>query len=192
MSRGWFSLSSPVWANFGLDRGLPISCFGSYIGDSVDEIMSTSYEVGMMNKFGGGTSGYFGHIRPRGSTITNNGKSDGSFNFAKLYDTVVNVISQGSTRRGQFAGYIDIEHGDIDEWLDIHTEGNPIQLMYYGVVIGRKWLDEMKAGDQYKRKIWAKLLQRKSETGIPYLMFRDNANENKPQVYIDKAMQIYA
>ncbi len=192
MARGYFSLSSPIWSNFGLDRGLPISCFGSYIGDSIHEIMETTAEVGMMSKIGGGTSGYFGDIRPRGSSIKNNGKSDGSFNFSKLFDTVIDVISQGTSRKGQFAGYIDIEHGDIDEWLDIHTEGNPIQLMYYGVCVGREWLESMKAGDPYKRQLWAKLLQRKTETGIPYLFFKDNANAGRPDVYKDKNMTVHA
>ncbi len=192
MARGYFSLSSPIWSNFGLDRGLPISCFGSYIGDSIHEIMETTAEVGMMSKIGGGTSGYFGDIRPRGSLIRNNGKSDGSFNFSKLFDTVIDVISQGTSRKGQFAGYIDIEHGDIDEWLDIHTEGNPIQLMYYGVCVGHEWLESMKAGDPYKRQLWAKLLQRKTETGIPYLFFKDNANAGLPDVYKDKNMTVHA
>ena len=192
MARGYFSLSSPIWSNFGLDRGLPISCFGSYIGDSIHEIMTTTAEVGMMSKIGGGTSTYFGDIRPRGSVIKNNGKSDGSFNFSKLFDTIIDVISQGTSRKGQFAGYIDIEHGDIEEWLDIHTEGNPIQLMYYGVCVGHDWLESMKAGDPFKRQLWAKLLQRKTETGIPYLFFKDNANAGRPDVYKDKNMTIHA
>ncbi|MCT8619107.1 ribonucleoside-diphosphate reductase subunit alpha [Glaesserella parasuis] len=192
MGRGYFSLSSPIWSNFGLDRGLPISCFGSYIGDSIHEIMVTTAEVGMMSKIGGGTSAYFGDIRPRGSLIKNNGKSDGSFNFSKLFDTVIDVISQGTSRKGQFAGYIDIEHGDIDEWLDIHTEGNPIQLMYYGVCVGHDWLESMKAGDPYKRQLWAKILQRKTETGIPYLFFKDNTNAGRLDVYKDKNMTVHA
>ena len=192
MARGYYSLSSPIWSNFGLSRGLPISCFGSYIGDSIYDIMRTTAEVGMMSKIGGGTSAYFGAIRPRGSDISNNGKSDGSFNFSKLFDTIIDVISQGTSRKGQFAGYIDIDHGDIDEWLDIHTEGNPIQLMYYGVCISNQWLEDMKAGDADKRRIWAKVLQRKAETGIPYLFFKDNANAGRPDVYKDRNMTVYA
>ena len=192
MARGYYSLSSPIWSNFGLSRGLPISCFGSYIGDSIYDIMRTTAEVGMMSKIGGGTSAYFGAIRPRGSDISNNGKSDGSFNFSKLFDTIIDVISQGTSRKGQFAGYIDIDHGDIDEWLDIHTEGNPIQLMYYGVCISNAWLESMKAGDPEKRRVWAKVLQRKAETGIPYLFFKDNANARRPDVYKDRGMTVYA
>lgn len=192
MARGYYSLSSPVWANYGLSRGLPISCFGSYIGDSIKDIMYTTSEVGMMSKVGGGTSAYFGDIRPRGSEITNNGKSDGSFNFTKLFDTTIDVISQGTSRKGQFAGYIDIEHDDIEEWLGIHTEGNPIQLMYYGVSIGKEWWNDMKQGDRKKRKIWAKVLQRKVETGIPYIFFKDNANDNTVGPYKDNNMKIHA
>lgn len=190
MSKGYYSLSSPVWANFGLKRGLPISCFGSYIEDSIKDIMYTTAETGVMSKVGGGTSSYFGDIRPRGSKITNNGESDGSFNFVKLFDTTIDVISQGTSRKGQFAGYIDVEHGDIEEWLDIHTEGNPIQLMYYGVCVGKEWFNEMKEGDRKKRKIWAKILQRRTETGIPYIFFKDNANNNTVEVYKDRT--IYA
>lgn len=192
MARGYFSLSSPVWSNFGLSRGLPISCFGSYIGDSIYDILKTTAEVGMMSKIGGGTSAYFGDIRPRGSDISNNGKSDGSFNFSKLFDTIIDVISQGTSRKGQFAGYIDIDHGDIEEWLEIHSEGNPIQLMYYGVCIGNDWLEAMKAGDADKRRIWAKVLQRRAESGIPYLFFKDNANAGRPQIYKDLDMTVYA
>lgn len=192
LSKGWYSLSSPVWSNFGLDRGLPISCFGSYIDDSVESIMYTSAEVGMMSKYGGGTSGYFGNIRPRGSEISNNGVSNGSFPFAKIFDNVIDVISQGSTRRGQFAGYIDIEHGDINEWLDIQLEGNPIQLMYYAVCVGRDWLDSMKKGDVEKRKIWAKVLQCRSEIGVPYIFFRDNVNNHSVDAYKDKGLKTVA
>lgn len=185
MGKGWFSLSSPIWSNFGLDRGLPISCFSSYIPDSIEGIMSGVAEIGMMSKIGGGTSGYFGDVRPRGSVIRDNGKSNGSFSFLKVFDATIDTISQGKSRRGQFAGYIDIDHGDIEEWLDIHTEGNPIQLMYYGVCVSHQWLEDMKNGDEHKRKIWAKVLQRKSETGIPYIFFKDNANDGRPEVYKD-------
>ncbi len=115
--------------------------------------MSTTAEIGMMSKVGGGTSGYFGDIRPRGAPITNNGESDGSFNFLKLFDTTVDVISQGTARKGQCAAYIDIDHSDVEEWLDIHTEGNPIQLMFYGLCIGKEWWEDMKGGDRNKRRI---------------------------------------
>jgi len=192
MSRGFYSLASPVWANFGLDRGLPISCFGSYMEDNMESILYTHAEVGEMTKLGGGTSGYFGEIRPRGSPITNNGKSNGSYSFTELFDTAINVVSQGETRRGQFAGYIDVEHNDLKEWLNIKTEGDPVQDIYYGVIIGDEWFQEMVNGDEEKRETWAEIIETRINIGVPYIIFRDNMNEGKPQVYKDKGYEINA
>ncbi len=192
MGRGFYSLASPVWANFGLDRGLPISCFGSYMEDNMESILYTHAEVGEMTKLGGGTSGYFGEIRPRGSPITNNGKSNGSYSFTELFDTAINVVSQGETRRGQFAGYIDVEHDDLEEWLNIKTEGDPIQDIFYGVIIGDEWFQEMINGDKEKRGKWAKIIETRINIGVPYIIFRDNMNEGKPQVYKDKDYEINA
>ena len=192
MSRGYYSLASPIWANFGLDRGLPISCFGSYMEDNMESILYTHAEVGEMTKQGGGTSGYMGEIRPRGSPITNNGKSNGSYSFTELFDTAINVISQGETRRGQFAGYIDVEHDDLDEWLNIKTEGDPIQDIYYGVIIGDEWFREMIDGDEEKRETWAEIVETRINIGVPYIIFRGNMNEGKPQVYKDKDYDINA
>ena len=192
MSRGYYSLASPVWANFGLERGLPISCFGSYISDSMEAILDTHAEVGMMTKVGGGTSGYFGDIRPRGSKITNNGTSNGTYPFAQLFDKIINVVSQGETRRGHFAGYIDIEHPDVEEWLNIQTEGDTIQTMYYGVVVGDDWMQQMINGDAEKRTLWAKVIEARMNLGIPYILFRGNVNDGKPQVYKDKGYEIKA
>lgn len=192
MSKGYYSLSSPVWANFGKKRGLPVSCFGSYVGDSVGEILSTHAEVGMMSKLGGGTSGYLGDLRPRGANIKNNGASSGSVHFMQLFDKIIDVISQGSTRRGQFASYLPIEHKDIDEFLNIGTEGDQIQKILHGVTVSDKWMQEMIDGDEKKRSVWAKVLQRRSEMGYPYILFRDNANNNTVDVYKDKKLEILA
>lgn len=192
MSRGYYSLSSPVWANYGKKRGLPVSCFGSYIEDSMDSILYAHAENGMLMKNGGGTSGYFGAIRHRGAPITDSGESSGSVHFMQLFDTLASVVSQGSVRRGFFAAYQDLEHPDADEFLDIGTEGNPIQGLTTSVVVSDKFINEMKAGDPEKRRLWAKVLQRRSEIGYPYIMFGDNVNNNKPQVYKDKDMWIYA
>jgi len=192
MSRGFYSLASPIWANFGLGRGLPISCFGSYLEDNMESILYTHAEVGEMTKLGGGTSGYFGEIRPRGSPITNNGKSNGSYSFTELFDTAINVVSQGETRRGQFAGYIDVEHDDLEEWLNIKTEGDPIQDIFYGVIVGDEWFQEMVDGDEEKRATWAKIIETRINIGVPYIIFRGNMNEGKPQVYKDKDYEINA
>jgi len=190
MSRGFYSLSTPVWINFGKEKGLPISCYGSNIDDSLDSILNASREIGMMSKYGGGTSAYLGNIRPRGSVISTGGKADGPVHYARMYDTTIDVCKQSEARRGACAVYLPIEHSDINEFLDIGTEGNPIQNLQYGVTVTDKWLEEMKSGDSDKRKIWAKVIQRRSEFGFPYIMFKDNSNNNTP--YKELGLEITA
>jgi ribonucleoside-diphosphate reductase alpha chain len=180
MSRGFYSLSTPVWINFGKDKGLPISCYGSNVDDNLDSILNASREIGMMSKYGGGTSAYLGKIRSRGSIISTGGRADGPVHYARLYDTTVDVCKQSEARRGACAVWLPVEHDDILEFLDIGTEGNPIQNLQYGVTVTDNWIQEMKDGDSSKRKIWAKIIQRRSEFGFPYIMFKDNSNNNSP------------
>lgn len=190
MEKGYFSLSSPVWSNFGTSKGLPISCFGSHLNDNMGQILFTQAEVGMMSKFGGGTSGYFGDIRPRGAAITNNGMSSGAVHFMKLFETIIDVVSQGSTRRGRFAPYLPIDHPDIDEFLQIGTEGNPIQELTHGVTVSDAWMHAMINGDADKRAVWAKIIQRRVEIGYPYIFFKDTVNNDTVDVYKDKKLTI--
>lgn len=192
MSKGYYSLASPVWANYGKERGLPVSCFGSYIDDSMQSILFGHAENGMLMKNGGGTSGYFGAVRGRGAEITDQGESSGSVHFMQMYDTLASVVSQGSVRRGFFAAYQDIEHPDADEFLDIATEGNPIQGLTTGITVSDKFIKEMKDGDPQKRALWAKVLQRRSEVGFPYILYSDNVNNGRPDVYKDKDMKVHA
>lgn len=192
MSEGFFSLASPVWSNFGKKRGLPISCFGSHIGDDMGNILYTQSEVGMMSKLGGGTSGYFGKIRHRGAEVKNNGQASGAVHIMQLFESMVDVVSQGSVRRGRFSPYLPVEHPDIMEFLEIGTEGNPIQELTHGVTVTNEWMQEMIDGDVEKRSIWAKVLQRRGEMGYPYIFFKDNANNSAADVYRDKNLPIYA
>lgn len=192
MAEGYYSLASPVWSNFGKRRGLPISCFGSHIDDDMGDILYTQSEVGMMSKLGGGTSGYFGKLRHRGAPVKNNGESSGAVHIMQLFEKMVDVVSQGSVRRGRFSPYLPIEHEDIHEFLEIGTEGNPIQELTHGVTVGNQWMQEMIDGDTDKRAIWAKVLQRRGEIGYPYIFFKDNANNTSPDVYQDKNHEIYA
>ena len=180
MARGFYSLSTPVWINFGKNKGLPISCYGSNVDDNLDSILNASREIGMMSKYGGGTSAYLGNIRPRGSVISTGGKADGPVHYARMYDTTVDVCKQAEARRGACAVYLPIEHDDVTEFLDIGTEGNPIQNLQYGVTITDEWMKSMIKGSKKKREIWAKVIQRRSEFGFPYLMFKDNSNNNTP------------
>ncbi len=191
-AKGFYSFSSPVWSNFGLERGLPISCFTSFIGDDMANILYTSAEVGMMSKYGGGTAGYFGALRPRGAVIKNNGFSSGAVHFMQLFDKGIDIVSQGAVRRGSFAAYLPIEHADINEFLEIGKEGNPIQRITTWVTVTDAWLEEMKAGDAEKRATWAKVIQARGEMGYPYIFFTDNVNKNTVDVYKDKGMKIYS
>lgn len=192
MGEGFYSLASPVWSNFGKKRGLPISCFGSHIDDDMGNILYTQSEVGMMSKLGGGTSGYFGKIRHRGAAVKNNGYASGAVHIMQLFDKMVDVVSQGSVRRGRFSPYLPISHPDVKEFLEIGTEGNSIQQLTHGVTVDSTWMQEMIDGDVEKRELWAKVLQRRGEMGYPYIFYTDNANNGKPQVYKDKNLDIYA
>ena len=192
MERGWMSLSSPIWANMGTERGLPISCFNVHVPDDIEGITHKLGEVIMQTKIGGGTSGYFGELRQRGSAVTDNGKSSGAVSFMKLFDTAMDTISQGGVRRGAFAAYLDIDHSDIKEFLDIKNIGNPIQNLFFGVCVPDYWMQEMIDGDMEKREIWAKVLESRQQKGLPYIFFTDNVNRFKPDVYIDKKMTIHA
>jgi len=187
---GWISFSSPVWANMGTQRGLPISCFNVHIPDSIDGITHKMGEVIMQTKIGGGTSGYFGELRQRGSAVTDNGKSSGAVSFMKLFDTSMDVVSQGGVRRGAFAAYLDIDHGDVEEFLNIRNVGNPIQNLFMGICVPDYWIQDMIEGDTEKRKIWARVLESRQQKGMPYIFFTDNVNRNKPQVYKDLGMTI--
>ncbi len=217
LSKGFYSLSTPIITNYGNERGLPVSCFGSYIDDTMEHILETNSEIGMMSKMGGGTSGYFGALRPRGSAIKDSGESGGPNQFLnllndnankclrefildggsishilELFDNVADTISQGSARRGSFAAYLPVEHPDIEEFLQIRSEGHPIQNMSIAVTITNKWMEEMTNGDKEKRKLWSKIIQKRFETGYPYITFIDNCNNAAPQVYKDRGLTIKA
>jgi ribonucleoside-diphosphate reductase alpha chain len=192
VERGWMSLSSPIWANMGTERGLPISCFNVHVPDNIEGITHKLGEVIMQTKIGGGTSAYFGALRERGSAVTDNGKSSGAVSFMKLFDTAMDTISQGGVRRGAFAAYLDIDHPDIEEFLAIKNIGHPIQNLFFGICVPDYWMQEMIDGDTDKRGIWAKVLESRQQKGLPYLFFSDNVNKNKPQVYKDRNLTIHA
>jgi len=190
MARGFYSLSTPVWINFGKQKGLPISCYGSNVDDNLDSILNAGREIGMMSKYGGGTSVYLGNIRARGSNISTGGTADGPVHYARIYDTVVDVCKQSEARRGACAAWLPVEHPDVLEFLEIGGEGNPIQNLQFGISVTDKWIDDMKSGNPDKRKVWAKIIQKRNEFGYPYIMFKDNSNNNSP--YKELGMDITA
>jgi ribonucleoside-diphosphate reductase alpha chain len=190
MSKGYYSLSSPIWSNFGRKRGLPISCFGSLVPDTLSGIMEKVAEVGVMTAAGGGTSAYFGDVRGRGTPISSGGESTGSVHFMELFDRLMNVVSQGNVRRGSFAAYLPIDHPDIEEFLQIKSEGCDIQDISIGVSVSDEWMKKMVEGDKEARKIWGLVIKKRFESGYPYIFFRDNANNQAPQIYKDKGIKI--
>jgi ribonucleoside-diphosphate reductase alpha chain len=192
MSRGFYSLSSPVWSNFGTKKGLPISCNGVFINDNMESILMKNAEVGMQTKLGAGTSGYFGAIRPRGHVINSGGTADGPVHFMNLTETQVDVVAQGSVRRGSFAAYLDVESPDIMEFLECREEGSTIMHLSLGVCISDEWMNSMIHGDNNKRTVWARILRKRRESGYPYLFFKDAVNNNKPQVLKDEDITIWA
>jgi ribonucleoside-diphosphate reductase alpha chain len=190
MAKGFYSLATPVWMNFGLDRGLPISCYGIDIQDDTADIVRAAAEIGMLTKHGGGTAGFFGKLRHRGALIKSNGVSNGPISFMELFQSATNVITQGQARRGYFAAYLNIDHPDIEEFLKCREEGHPIQDIALAVTIPDYWMQEMIDGDKGKRAIMAKVHKKRSETGFPYIFFSDNVDKDKPQVYKDKDLKI--
>ena len=191
VENGWMSFSSPIWANMGTERGLPISCFNVHMPDNIEGITHKLGEVIMQTKIGGGTSAYFGSLRGRGSAVTDNGKISGAVSFMRLFDTAMDTISQGGVRRGAFAAYLDIDHPDIGEFLNIKDIGHPIQNLFYAVCVPDYWMQEMIDGDIAKREIWARVLESRQQKGLPYIFFTDNVNRAKPQVYKDHNLTIH-
>ena len=192
MHKGFYSLSSPIWSNFGRYRGLPISCFGSYIPDDMSAILTKISEVGTMSKVGGGTSAYFGDVRHRGAAISSGGASVGIHPCMQMFDSLTNYVSQSNVRRGSFAAYLPIDHPDVEEFLRIRGEGDPIQDLSIGVTVSDEFMEGMIAGDKAKRAVWGKVIKKRYESGYPYIFFSDTANKNAPQVYKDKNKRINA
>ena len=192
MSRGYYSLSSPVWSNFGTKKGLPISCNGVFIEDSIDSILTKVGEVGMQTKMGAGTSAYLGALRPRGSEIKSGGSADGPVHYANMFETTVDIISQGNVRRGSMAVYLDIESEDIMEFLECREEGSSIHNLSLGVCVSDKFMTEMIEGDTAKREVWARVLRKRRESGYPYIFFSDTVNNNAPRALRETGRRIWA
>lgn len=192
MLNGWISLASPIWSNFGADRGLPISCNNSFFEDDMESILLKQSEIGMQTKYGAGTSAYLGEIRGEGSPIRDGGVARGPAHFAELLESIINIVSQGNIRRGACAVYLPVEHPDIEQFLEMREDGNPVQRLSLGVTIKDQWLHEMLAGDKDKRRVWLRILRKRFESGYPYIFFHDNFNNSAPDVYKDKGRTIWS
>jgi ribonucleoside-diphosphate reductase alpha chain len=193
--KGWLNLASPVLSNTGTDRGLPISCFGIDVGDSIQEIGAKNLEMMLLAKHGGGVGIGINMIRPAGAKITNNGTSDGVVPFCKIYDSTILATSQGSVRRGAASVNINIDHPDFLEWLEIREPKGDVNRqslnLHQCAVVGDKFMRRLEQGDTDARERWGKLLQKRKATGEPYILFKGNTNKNNPRAYKDNGLKVH-
>ena len=193
--KGWLCLASPVLSNTGTDRGLPISCFGIDVADSINDIGNKNLEMMLLAKHGGGVGIGINMIRPAGSKITGNGTSDGIVPFCKIYDSTILATNQGSVRRGAASVNLNIEHSDFDEWLEIREPKGDINRqslnLHQCAVIGDKFMRKLESGDQEARSKWGKLLQKRKATGEPYILFKGNTNKANPPAYKSNSLKVH-
>ena len=194
MWRGWLCPATPILANLGTDRGLPISCNSIHVGDSIHSIFNKSLELAMLSKNGAGVGIYLGDIRGRGSRIKGNGTSEGIIPWAKVYDSTTVAVSQGSTRRGASAAYLPIDHPDIHEFINIRRPTGDINRrclnLHHGVCISDSWIKDMINGNIENRLLWSEILKSRVETGEPFLFFNDNVNKANPLCYKENNLSV--
>jgi len=193
--KGWLNLASPVFSNTGTERGLPISCFGIDVGDSIQEIGGKNLEMMLLAKHGGGVGIGVNQIRPAGSKISQNGTSDGVVPFCKIYDSAVLATNQGSVRRGAASVNIDIEHGDFWEWLEIREPKGDVNRqslnLHQCVVVSDSFMDKLEQGDKEARKRWTAVLRKRKATGEPYIMYKGNVNNQNPEAYKKNGLKVF-
>ena len=193
--KGWLNLASPVLSNTGTDRGLPISCFGIDVGDSIQEIGSKNLELMLLAKHGGGVGVGINMIRPAGANITNNGTSDGVVPFAKIYDSTILATNQGAVRRGAASVNLNIEHRDFDEWIEIREPKGDVNRQCLNlnqcVIVGDKFMRKLEDGDNEARRKWGKVLQKRKATGQPYVMYKGNVNKQNPEAYKHNGLKVH-
>jgi ribonucleoside-diphosphate reductase alpha chain len=193
--KGWLNLASPVLSNTGTDRGLPISCFGIDVADSIQDIGSKNLEMMLLAKHGGGVGVGINMIRPAGAKITGNGTSDGVVPFCKIYDSTILATNQGAVRRGAASVNINIEHPDFEEWLEIREPKGDVNRqslnLHQCAVVGDKFMRRLEQGDKEARTRWSKLLRKRKATGEPYIMFKGNVNKNNPEAYKSNGLKVH-
>jgi ribonucleoside-diphosphate reductase alpha chain len=192
---GWLNLATPVLSNTGTDRGLPISCYGIDIEDSVFDIGTKNLEMMLLAKHGGGVGVGFNRIRPAGSKISKNGTSDGVIPFTKIFDSTILATSQGNVRRGAASSNLNIEHKDFEDWLEIREPKGDVNRqclnLHQCAVVGDKFMRKLEDGDTDARRKWGKLLQKRKATGEPYILFKGNVNKQNPEAYKKNSLKVY-
>lgn len=192
---GWLCLASPVLSNTGTDRGLPISCFGIDVADSINDIGKKNLEMMLLAKHGGGVGIGVNMIRPAGAKITGNGTSDGVVPFCKIYDSTILATNQGAVRRGAASVNINIEHNDFLDWLEIREPKGDVNRqslnLHQCAVVGDKFMRKLEAGDAEARKKWSRLIQKRKATGEPYILFKGNTNKANPAAYKKNSLKVH-
>ena len=192
---GWLCLASPVLSNTGTDRGLPISCFGIDVADSIQDIGHKNLEMMLLAKHGGGVGIGINMIRPAGAKITGNGTSDGVVPFCKIYDSTILATNQGSVRRGAASVNLNIEHPDFEDWLEIREPKGDVNRqslnLHQCAVVGDKFMRRVETGDREARKRWGQLLQKRKATGEPYILFKGNTNKSNPTAYKKHGLKVH-
>ncbi len=193
--KGWLCLASPVLSNTGTDRGLPISCFGIDVADSIWDIGQKNLEMMLLAKHGGGVGIGINQIRPAGANIKGNGTSDGVVPFCKIYDSTILATNQGSVRRGAASVNINADHPDFEEWLEIREPKGDINRqslnLHQCAVVGDKFMRRVETGDKKARRLWGKLLQKRKATGEPYILFKGNTNKSNPTAYKKHGLKVH-
>jgi ribonucleoside-diphosphate reductase alpha chain len=193
--KGWLNLATPVLSNTGTDRGLPISCFGIDVADSIFDIGTKNLELMLLAKHGGGVGIGINQIRPAGAQITGNGTSDGVIPFTKIYDSTILATNQGSVRRGAASVNLNIDHKDFEDWLEIREPKGDVNRqslnLHQCAVVGDKFMRKLENGDEEARRKWGKLLQKRKATGEPYIMFKGNVNKQNPEMYKVNGLKVH-
>lgn len=188
--KGWLSPSTPVLANIGTDRGMSVSCSGGYVEDSIDGFYSSLHETAVLTKNGFGTSGYLGAIRQRGSLISSGGKASGVLPVFKDYISAMRNVAQGTSRRGAFAAYIEITHGDFDELSDfILAEPDDANI---GWIITDEFIEGLNSNNQEYIRRFQKVMKLKMITGRGYFCFIDKINRARPLAYVNNGLTVKA
>lgn len=188
--KGWLSPSTPVLANMGTNRGMPVSCSGSSVEDSIEGFYNNRLETAVLTKNGFGTSSYLGNIRPRGSSISVGGKASGALPVFKGHIQDMRDVAQGTARRGAWAGYIEIDHSDFDEIADfISAEPDDANI---GWIVRNSFIKKLDDGCSDSIRRFQKAMKLKMITGKGYFCFIDKVNDNVPKMYEDYGFTVKA
>ena len=194
--KGWLNLASPVLSNTGTDRGLPISCFGIDTPDSIRGIGLTNAELMRLTSLGGGVGISLSRVRGRGERIGDGstGQSEGVVPWAKIYDSTIIATNQGAVRRGAASVNLDINHPDIHEYLEIRRpKGDPNRQclnLHQAVMVDDSFMQRLEHREQEAMDLWVKILKSRVETGEPYIMYKDNVNNNNPAAYKKNNLEV--